>query len=135
MKKTWVTPSARVEKFVANEYVAACWAVACDIPNRENKGIGTDAFNESVKHGVKECGQISHQYLKLDEKGNPIAMKETNTQGMGVLECKVYTGADYQTQVTDLSTISPGDYIYWTSAHDSRVWHHHGSVQGSTNHS
>jgi hypothetical protein len=135
MKKTWRMPSARVEKFVANEYVAACWTVACDIPNRENKGIGSDAFDSDVKHGVKECGQVSHQYLVLDANGKPVEMKETNTQGMGILDCQVYTGPDYQTRVTDLSGINPGDYIYWTSSHDSRVWHHHGSVQGSANHS
>ena len=31
MKKRWETPKAMVEEFEANEYVAACWGVACSV--------------------------------------------------------------------------------------------------------
>ena len=134
MKKVWSIPTAKVEKFVSNEYVAACWTVACDIPNRENSGIGTDAFDGDVKHGIKECGQTSHQYIKLDENGNAVEMIETNTQGMGNLQCTIYTDDSY-TATRDISTVNADDYIYWTSSHDSRTWHHHGTVQGTSNHS
>lgn len=33
MKKRWETPKAMVEEFEANEYVAACWTVACNVGN------------------------------------------------------------------------------------------------------
>lgn len=31
MIKRWETPRIAVEKFEANEYVAACWGVKCDV--------------------------------------------------------------------------------------------------------
>lgn len=137
MAKEWKMPSAKVEKFVANEYVAACWTVVCDIPNRENRenrGIGADAFNADVKHGIKECGKESHQFIKLDSNGNPVEMIETNTQGMGNLPCTIYTDDSYQ-NVRSINTVQADDYIYWTSSYQGTVWHHHGEVQGSSNHS
>ena len=35
-KKIWTRPMAEVETFMANEYVAACWKIKCNVPN----GIG-----------------------------------------------------------------------------------------------
>lgn len=32
MKKKWISPKAKVQEFVANEYVAACYTVTCDLP-------------------------------------------------------------------------------------------------------
>ena len=29
--KSWVKPVTEVQKFEANEYVAACWGVGCDV--------------------------------------------------------------------------------------------------------
>ena len=114
--------------------MAACWGVACDIPNRENGGIGVDAFNSDVKHGIKECGKTDHQYIRVDENGNAVEMIETNTQGMGNLPCTIYTDASYA-QERAIGTVKANDYIYWTSSHDSRTWYHHGTVQGTSNHS
>ena len=32
MKKEYVQPIIEEEKFVANEYIAACWSIACNFP-------------------------------------------------------------------------------------------------------
>lgn len=36
MKKVYEAPVVHLEQFVANEYVAACWKIKCNVPN----GIG-----------------------------------------------------------------------------------------------
>ena len=54
--KTWVQPLAIVDKFVANEYVAACWTVSCQVPY-ENQGY--DPFapgNTNLLHRPDNCG-------------------------------------------------------------------------------
>ncbi len=33
MKKTWEAPRVLVQKFIANEYVAACYKIKCTTPN------------------------------------------------------------------------------------------------------
>ena len=39
--KSWVKPVTEVQKFEANEYVAACWGVGCDVSwsNDYEKGM------------------------------------------------------------------------------------------------
>lgn len=32
MKKEWIEPEIMVQQFVANEYVAACWKINCNVP-------------------------------------------------------------------------------------------------------
>lgn len=32
MKKKWVNPKAKVQEFAANEYVATCYTVNCNVP-------------------------------------------------------------------------------------------------------
>ena len=44
VRKGWVTPKAMVEEFEANEYVAVCWGVECDVnwANRYEMDNGGD---------------------------------------------------------------------------------------------
>ena len=49
MKKRWETPKTMVQRFEANEYVAACYTLVCAIPGRSETeigdGTGTRYFN------------------------------------------------------------------------------------------
>ena len=33
MRKEWMEPVIEVQEFVANEYVAACWKINCNVPD------------------------------------------------------------------------------------------------------
>ncbi len=46
MKRRWETPKAMVEEFEANEYVAACYSVVCNV----------DAANEVEKNVLLRNG-------------------------------------------------------------------------------
>ena len=130
MKKRWGTPRAVVEEFEANEYVAACWGVQCDVDwanNYEKKHDG-DYWN-GVTHDSAHCGNSSNQVIRTDDNGNPIRMVETGTDGLGTLGCTIYWDKNY-TQPRDVGSVEVGDIIYWTTtaAKDGRTWNHKGTV-------
>lgn len=56
MKKAYVKPVMESEAFVANEYVAACWTVACDKCDAIQEGY--DALYAQVKQGNTLTGDI-----------------------------------------------------------------------------
>jgi len=37
MKKEWKSPQLKVEEYVANEYVAACYKIYCETPNSNSR--------------------------------------------------------------------------------------------------
>lgn len=60
MKKEWVQPRADVMEFVANEYVAACYEVSCDVPvGWAFEDLDKDDYrdsNEPMLPGSEGCG-------------------------------------------------------------------------------
>lgn len=56
-------------------------------------------------------------------------MIETGTDGLGNLECILYTNSDYNV-VGNISNVEVGDTIYWTTTADGRTWNHMGRVFG-----
>lgn len=60
VRKGWVTPKAMVEEFEANEYVAACWGVACDVKwANEFEWVQGD-YASGVTHDTAHCGNSSN---------------------------------------------------------------------------
>lgn len=136
MIKRWETPRIAVEKFEANEYVAACWGVECDVEwaNRYEWSQGDDG--RGVTHDNAHCGSASNQVIFDDNNdGTADRMIETGTDGLGDLECILYTNGLYN-ELRDISTVQEGNMIYWTTqASDGRTWNHRGTVMGTTNRS
>ena len=131
--RRWVKPRTEVQKFEANEYVAACWGVQCDVnwSNDYEKQHGGDYW-KGVTHDAAHCGNSANQVIK-DNNNDKIAdeMIETGTDGLGDLACTVYTDDSYNT-VREISTVKINDVIYWTTtATDGRTWNHRGTVFGT----
>ena len=129
MKKRWETPKAMVEEFEANEYVAACWGVKCDVDWSNRYELKQGDYGNGVTHALDHCGNSSNQII-FDDDNNGIAdrMVETGTDGLGDLSCTIYWDEDY-TQSRDVWTVSVNDTIYWTTtASDGRTWNHKGTV-------
>ena len=128
MKKEWSCPQAVVETFAANEYVAGCWGVACNI-NAANQ-YDYDKKKYGVEHQADHCGLMTNQVLHDDDNDGIIdRMVEVGTEGLGTLECIVYKDKWYK-QKRKIGTVQSGEYIYWTtSAEDGRTWHHQGTVE------
>lgn len=140
MKRVYVTPNASVEEFVANEVVSACWAVGCSwqAANNVEKGMsptnpnnkGTNNFNDGQTHDSAHCGNSGNQKIVTDSNNKPIAMYEINSEtGVTNLECTIYSNASYS-QTMDISNVTPGMTIYWTTKlSNGTTWYHQGTPQ------
>lgn len=127
MKKKWVAPRVEVQKFEANEYVAACWGVACD--TRAANKWERNHWNGTSIHVFWDCGDADHQVLR-DTDGNGRADVMIETKGDG-LTCTIYPNDSF----TPGTSISPemiepvyGNTIYWTTELNGRIYHHQGKI-------
>lgn len=126
--REYVTPRMTGETFAANEYIAACWGVACQTSWANNYEWWQGDDRNGVTHDAEHCGNSSNQVIKVDENNNPIKMIETGTDGLGDLTCTIFTNERYDT-VRDVSTVEVGNIIFWTTtASDGRTWNHKGKV-------
>ena len=94
MKRKYERPMAFEETFMTNEYVAACWGVACSIDsaNKVDKG------HYGVDHVAKHCGLDTNQHIYTNSKGVAVSMIEEGTDGLGNLTCNLYTDSTYHIQ-------------------------------------
>lgn len=131
MKEKWMAPKTMIEEFTPNEYVAACWGVACNWSEANNYETLHPYKPDPVSHAADACGLSSSQYLVDDNKdGKPDAMYE-NSSDLGNLQCTIYTDGNYNQIIRNISQIEVGDYIYWTTRSGRRVWHHQGQVEAT----
>ncbi|MBU5280386.1 hypothetical protein KQI13_01920 [Anaerostipes hadrus] len=126
MKRKYERPMAFEETFMTNEYVAACWGVACSIDsaNKVDKG------HYGVDHVAKHCGLDTNQHIYTNSKGVAVSMIEEGTDGLGNLTCNLYTDSSYRYSKS-YSSVKQGDYIYWTTKSGNRTWHHQGFVKST----
>ena len=127
--REYVTPRMTGETFAANEYIAACWGVQCDVgwANKYEWWQGDD--RNGVTHDAAHCGNSSNQVI-FDDDGDKIGdrMIETGTDGLGDLVCSIFWDEHF-TQPRDVSSVKVNDTIYWTTtASDGRTWNHKGKV-------
>lgn len=59
MKMRWEEPRVEVQKFIPNEYVAACYNIKCNVPS----GIGYIETNGTPGYQESGWGQSGDQYL------------------------------------------------------------------------
>ena len=127
MKRKYERPMAFEETFMTNEYVAACWGVACSIDSA-NK---IDDKYRRVDHTSNHCGLDTNQHIYTNSNGVAVSMIEERTDGLGNLTCNLYTDSSYQ-YPRSYSSVKPKDYIYWTTkSGDGRTWHHQGYVKST----
>lgn len=130
--RRWVKPRTEVQKFEANEYVAACFKLACSAGSEINPhGPHWDSPEEgnvshSPKGTPKTCGDPSANRVITTDGGFFESVAENNGE-QGWIE----GGLDYVLQMDGNSTIDPDDVIYWhTYSNDrSRKWNHWGYVE------
>lgn len=133
MKKKWEEPSVMIQEFVPNEYVAACFKLAC--------GRGSDP---SLPHGshwrTGERGNVSHSTIGTPQTCGDASANRVITDDGGVFQSVgefngeqgwLNGGLDEVLQMDGNNTIDPGDVIFWhtTNRRDGRKWNHWGVVQ------
>lgn len=132
MKQKWIRPQTTIEKFVPDEYIAACWGVGCDIEWSNNYERMQGDYEKGVTHDATHCGNSLNQRIyDYNEDGIADAMIETGTDGLGDLTCIIYTDAGFS-RIKDIADVKVGQDIYWTTtASDGRTWNHKGRVYGT----
>ena len=133
MKKIYLKPTAYIEAFSANEYVAACYSLACRVGSGEQNPVDgrkwpSASYGEG-KHessGTGNCSDAGSNYLTVDSNGNFISLEEwrsdlNNYKGGWLHGTKV----DYKDLSGD-GKCGPGDYIAWNTSNGTRTWHHWG---------
>ena len=136
MLEKWETPRVTIQEFEPNEYVAACWAIACkygiqggeDGMNNPNWWWleGSDATHTLRSDGTG-CGHEDNQFITQNDNGS-FSVKEINTQGLGDLNTRLTTYSNYRGLSSSISDVEPGDIIYWTTSSGNRTLYHMGKV-------
>lgn len=130
-KKTWVQPMTLVQKFEANETVAAeqCWYVGCNTGWANS--IEREQFTWTTVHLPTECGQDTKHVLKdTDGDGFVDTMIENKAGG---LVCTLYTDSTYSTPM-DFDDLKPDTRptIFWTTFYKNKTYHHVGQINTVT---
>lgn len=136
MKKQWTLPRILVQEFEANEYVAACYMLAC-MRGPENKLYPGGEWKYSQKGDVSHsapgtpgtCADASANRVITDDGGVFSSIGEFNKeQGWlnGDLDCIIQNDGN--------DTIDPGDVVFWHTESRNwwgvdRRWNHWGVVQ------
>lgn len=132
-KLAYKTPVMNEEQFAADEYVAACWTVACELPGT-NEYYETQGITHMKYDNGEGCGHAVNQVIKEDANGK-VSMVEVSTQGLGDLPCTM-TDSNWNTVSYHSGEITDGMKVYWTtSASGGRTWHHRGTASVDGNHS
>lgn len=132
MKKMWSEPRIAVQEFVPNEYVAACFKLACGRGSDPSLPYGSHwqtGERGNVSHSTigtpHTCGDASANRVITDDGGFFQSVGEFNGE-QGWLN----GGFDYILQKDGNNTVDAGDVIFWhTTASDGRKWNHWGVVQ------
>lgn len=136
MRETWTTPHVEVQEFVANEYVAACYYLACNVgPGPDNASNG-DNWNEKEYGGVNHaalgtsgtCADRTANRVITDDGGllaNSQVGEYNKEQGW------ITGGIDTWLDTNNSGKVDAGDVIYWHTFSDNndRRWNHKGTLE------
>lgn len=135
MKKTWEVPVICVQQFEANEYVAACWSVACSVGFGNYGGYDWSYWNNFEPLGrdkdnhTGSCSQAINNQFRVEN--GVVSFDVEKSDQLGSLSGK-YTS--YIENGSD-GVVSDGDIIFWyteagadKNSPDGRRWNHYGTV-------
>lgn len=124
-KKVYQKPLLMSEDFVPQEYVAACWTIAC------TQGTTGDQVNRSDNYDIQSGGKyyMDHSGSCSSAVNNVIAnnngvitVRENNSE-QGWLDCTVVSPAGW-------ADVTPGMEVTWTTTNKlgNKTWKHKGTA-------
>lgn len=135
MLEKWETPRVTIQEFEPNEYVAACWTVACKVGNGNYGDYGdqdgwqhwggVEPFGGNCHDHTGSCSIAKNNQFNVSEDG-VVSFYAENSSDQGSLKGG-YTG---YIDVNDTKKIDAGDIIFWytLSGNSDRRWNHYGTV-------
>lgn len=141
--KRYVRPMMDAQMFVINEYVAACFSVACQVANSTRNPVDGTVWSivewetqtpyHIVSHTTGEgtCGSSASNYITTGDNNTITSIAELNAEQGRFLYGKI-------TGYSDLNgdkIVNEGDYVSWTTtcswAQGDKGWHHWGYLVAS----
>lgn len=138
MKRMYEKPMAYAETFVANEYVAACYSLSCEVGKRTQNPIDHRVWNNSENgpnrfheaSGTGNCSDPGSNYLTVNSRGDFISLEEWRSDmpnGHGGTGAFLPGTKIAYSDLNNSKKYDAGDYVSWTTkASDGRVWKHWG---------
>lgn len=132
--REYVRPMMTGETFATNEYVAACWYIACDYGQGDNGH--RDPIDRNLYHNTNSdgtgCGHADNQVIR-DISDGMFAMREEDGFGEDY-DVLMTRNESWLGLSSTLSGVQVGETIYWTTtASDGRIWRHKGQVETTSN--
>lgn len=133
MERKWETPRVLVQEFEANEYVAACYNIRCNVIDANEVERhwmlwpGESNYANGQTHAADRCGSYGSYYVIDDNDDGSFDRMIEISPDLGELSCTLYTDSSYQQQGS-WDSITSNSYIYWTTSSGNRTWHHQGAV-------
>ena len=136
MLEKWETPRVTIQEFEPNEYVAACWTVACDVGDGDYGGYGAQTgwyyWNGVAPKGggcndhTGSCSIASNNQFNVSENGT-VSFYAENSSDQGSLN----GGYTNYIDINKNNIVDDGDIIFWytLSGNGDRRWNHYGTVQ------
>lgn len=132
MLEKWETPRVTIQEFEPNEYVAACWQIACSVgaDGRVDQANPDpiSGYNNGITHSHNSdktgCGWADSQYIVEVSDG----VFNVTEYGQNILPCSLTKDDQWRDLKSTITDVKPGDMIYWTTSLDNRTWHHYGTV-------
>lgn len=133
MKKNWEMPKTVVQRFEPNEYVAACYQLAC------RRGSEGNLYGKWYWDGDGERGNVSHSVIGTPDTCGDASANRVITDDGGVFQSVGefngqqgwLNGEMTYLMDPDENGIDPGDTIFWytVSSDGKRRWNHWGYVE------
>ncbi|MGM9537396.1 MAG: hypothetical protein ACI3VN_03595 [Candidatus Onthomonas sp.] len=139
MKRVYERPLVTAEVFEANEYVAACWGVACSVGKGNYGGYswspywgGTEPYGDQCHDHTGPCSHAENNQFSVNADSTEV----TNFWEINADQKSNLNGAvTYYIDEDGSENISDGDIIFWYTlgAKDKnnpngRRWNHYGTV-------
>lgn len=139
MKRIYEAPTVFVENFMAEEYVAACYYLACERGSNGMNGVENHwdsneywPWGSSVTHAplntADTCADKTANRVITDKGGIFEKVQERNgEQGW------INGNFNYWIDKNDNKKMDNGDVIYWytLSGDNKRRWNHYGTLQAA----
>ena len=145
MKRMYEKPMAYIENFTSNEYVAACYYLACQVGPGEKNGSNGSHWHENEKGGVDHAA-LGTPKTCADKSANRVITDNGLLSDSQVGEYNgqqgwITGGIDDWVDSQPDGKVNAGDYIYWhtVDSDGNRRWNHYGKLElvsnGKPNHS
>lgn len=139
MLEKWETPRVTIQEFEPNEYVAACWTVACMVGNGDYGRYGSrdrwrhwgyrEPYGSDCHNHTGSCSIEKNNQFNVSKDG-VVSFYAENSSEQGSLNGG-YT--DFIDNNED-GVVNDGDIIFWytLSGNSDRRWNHYGTVVNPT---